>query len=291
MTTGLVNTNGQIDLGTNYSYQLNNLFTKNYHGQLYGEYSIGSHTLKFGGDTDKNQYDDKFVQYYFGRWAFSSVAAFIAGTPEYLNYQQATPGYTLQQGFAEYSMTDFGLLVQDTWRPSMNLTVTGGLRFDDPWFPGRPPFNSNFYTAFGFRNNTTASGNYTLAPRLGVSYTVPKSFLAGVLGGRKTQIRGGIGLFQGTNPAVWVANSYQTAGVLNTVTYGSSSSSTTNAPITQLTEPAFNPNPTYVQTLPPPGHADGDHQRHRPEFQDPDVMEGQLRHRSYPPMVGPRGHG
>ena len=50
----------------------------------------------------------------------------------------------------------------------------------------------------------------------------PKSLLPGVLGGRKTQIRGGLGLFQGTNPAVWVANSYQTAGVLNTVTYGSS---------------------------------------------------------------------
>ncbi len=243
---------GQLDMGTNYSYQLNNLFTKNYHGQLYAEYSLGSHTLKFGGDSDKNQYDDKFVQYYYGRWAFASPAAFAAGTPNFLQYQQATPGYTLQQGYAEYSMTDFGLILQDTWRPNMNLTVTAGLRYDYPWFPGKPPFNGNFYNAFGFRNNTTATGNSNLAPRLGINYTLPKSVLAGLLGGRKTQIRGGVGLFQGTNPAVWVANSYQTAGVLNTVSYGSSAASTTNAPITQLTQPAFSPNPTYVQTLPPP---------------------------------------
>jgi hypothetical protein len=251
LTTGSTIT-GQIDMGTNYSYQLNNLFTKNYHGQLYGEYSWGSHTFKFGGDSDKNQYDDKFVQYYYGRWAFASVAAFAAGTPNYLRYQQAAPGFTLPQGYAYYSMTDFGALVQDTWKPNMNLTVQAGLRFDYPWFPGRPPYNAAFQTAFGFRNNTTATGNYTVAPRLGINYTFPKSWLPAVLGGRKTQVRGGIGLFQGTNPAVWVANSYQTAGVLNAVQYGSSTTSTTNAPITQLHEPAFNPSPTYVQTLPPP---------------------------------------
>ncbi len=243
---------GNLEMGTNYSYQLNNLFTKNYHGYLYGEYSLGNHTIKVGGDTDKNQYDDKFVQYYFGRYGFASPAAFAAGTPNYLRYQQAAPGYTLPQGYAYYSMTDFGLVAQDTWKPSQNLTVIGGLRFDYPWFPGRPPFNGAFYNAFGFRNNSTATGNYTIAPRLGINYTLPKSFLSGVLGGRRTQVRGGIGLFQGTNPAVWVANSYQTAGVLNSVQYGSSNFSSTNPPITQLTQPAFHPDPGFVQTLPPP---------------------------------------
>ena len=49
-----------------------------------------------------------------------------------------------------------------------------------------------------------------------------------------------------------MANSYQTAGVLNAVQYGSATTSSTAAPITQLTEPAYNPNPLYVQTLPPP---------------------------------------
>jgi len=252
LDTGAAVTNGQIDMGTNYSYQLNNLFTKNYHGYLYGEYSLGNHTFKFGGDSDKNQYDDKFVQYYFGRWVFATPAAFAAGTPEYLRYQQAAPGYTLPQGYAYYSMTDYGLVVQDTWKPNMYLTVLAGLRFDYPWFPGRPPFNGPFQDAFGFRNNTTATGNYTLAPRLGINYSVPKSVLPGILGGRKTQIRGGAGLFQGTNPAVWVANSYQTAGVLNAVQYGSSTTSSTGTPITQLPEPAFNANPLYVQSLPTP---------------------------------------
>jgi hypothetical protein len=269
-------TNGQLDLGTNYSYQLNNLFTKDYHGHLYGDYSWGDHTFKFGGDTDKNQYDDRFVQYYFGRYGFASPAAFVAETPNYLRYQQAAPGYTLPQGYACYSMTDFGLVAQDTWKPGKDLTVLAGLRFDYPWFPERPPFNGNFYNAFGFRNNTTASGNYTIAPRLGINYDLPEPVLPGLLGGRRTQIRGGVGLFRGTNPAVWVANSYQTAGVLNSVTYGASASSNTNAPITQLTEPAFHPDPNYVQTLPPPSTPTAVINVTDPNFKTPTSWKGNL---------------
>ena len=273
LTTGAALT-GQMDLGTNYSYQFNNLFTKEYNGHLYGVYSWGAHTFKFGADSDKNQYDDKFVQYYYGRYAFASPAAFAAGTPNYLRYQQAAPGFTLPQGFAYYSMTDFGLLAEDTWKPIQNLTVLAGLRFDYPWFPGRPPYNGAFYDAFGFRNNSTATGNYTVAPRLGVNYDLPKSVLPGILGGRKTQIRGGIGLFQGTNPAVWVANSYQTAGVLNAVQYGSSTTSTTAAPITQLPQPAFHADPNYVQTLPPPATPTATINVTDPNFKTPTSWKG-----------------
>jgi hypothetical protein len=271
LTAGTAITNGQLFIGTNYSYQLNNLFTKGYNGHLYGEYSRGAHTIKFGGDVDKNQYDDKFVQYYFGRYAFASAADFAAGLANYLRYQQAVPGYTVPQGYAYYSMTDFGLLLQDTWKPTRNLTITGGLRFDYPWFPGKPPFNGNFYNAFGFANNTTATGNHTLAPRLGFSYTLPKSVLPGILGERKTQVRGGVGLFQGTNPAVWVANSYQTAGVLNTVLDsrgGSSTSSTTHGVI------PFHPDPFYVQTLPAPATPVANINVTDPDFKVPTSWKG-----------------
>ena len=240
---GTVVTNGQIDLGTNYSYQLNNLFTKDFNGHLYGEYSWGNHTFKFGGDSDKTQYDDRFLQYYYGRFAYASPAAFAAGTANYVRYQSASPGFTIPQGFAEYSLTDFGLLAQDTWKPNANLTVNGGLRFDYPWIPGKPPFNGSFYNAFGYSNNITASGNYTLAPRVGFSYNLPLK--------RKTQIRGGLGLFQGTNPAVWVANAFQTAGAANAVQLGSSTTSTTNPTVITVAPGTLNAG--YVQTLAAPG--------------------------------------
>lgn len=248
LATGAAVTNGQIDMGTNYSYQLNALLTKDYNGHLYGQYSLGAHTIKFGGDFDKTQYLDKFVQYYFGRYAFASPAAFAAGNANYLRYQQASPGFTIPDSFADYSLTDFGLLAEDTWKPNADLTILGGVRFDYPYIPGRPPYLPAFASTFGFRNNTTGTGNTTVAPRLGFSYKLPAGFLKWLLGDRPTQIRGGIGLFQGTNPAVWVANAFDTAGALNAVQKGGSTSSTTNPTVA-----TFNPNPNYVQTLPPPG--------------------------------------
>ncbi len=250
--TGATVTNGQVDMGNDYSYQLNNLFTKNYTGYAYAEYSRGNHTIKFGGDANKNQYDDKFFQYYFGRYAFGSPADFAAGLANYFRYQQPVPPYTTPDTFAYYSMTDYGLVLQDTWKPTRNLTFLGGLRFDYPWFPSRPPYNGAFYDTFGFRNNTTATGNYTLAPRFGFNFELPKSALHGLFGGRRTQFRGGIGLFQGTNPAVWVANSYQTAGALNAVQLHSPGNASNYTNSTAAGTIVFNPDPLYAQSLPPP---------------------------------------
>lgn len=244
LTTGAAIT-GQLDLGTNHSYQLNALYTKDYNGHLYGDYSLLNHTIKLGADFDKSIYQDTFVQYYTGQYAFVSPAAFAAGTPDYVRYQQASPGFTIPQANYYYSFTNAGLLLQDTWKPLTNLTIIGGLRFDDPFFPTKPLYLPAFQNAFGIPNNTTPSGNYTLAPRIGFNYKLPITKL-------KVQIRGGIGLFQGTNPPVWIGDAYGNTGALNSVISGPSNSSTTGAPLPAPYTP-FNPANGYVQSLPAPG--------------------------------------
>jgi hypothetical protein len=248
LVTGAAQT-GALDVGTNISYQLNQLYTNDYNGHLYGEYSLGDHTLKFGADVDKNGYSDVFGQYYTGNYAFASPAAFAAGMPNYLRYQQAYTGGadTVAAATYHYSYTDAGLLLQDTWKPNQKLTIVGGLRFDYPYFPNKPYYLPAFQTAFGIPNNSVPTGNYTLAPRVGFNYKLPTKL--------KIQIRGGVGLFQGTNPAVWIGNAYGANGQLNTVTKSgdgkNSSSSTSSPPLTAPYAP-FNPNVAYVQTLAPP---------------------------------------
>ncbi len=243
LTSGATVANGQVDLGTNGSYQHNALNTKDYNGHLYANYSFSDHDLKFGADFDKAIYRDLFAQYYTGRYAFASVAAFVAGTPNYIRYQQPIPGYSISDADYYYSYIDTGLLLQDTWKPTARLTIVAGLRFDHPDFPTAPILLPAFQTAFGIPSNSTGSGNSTLAPRVGFNYQLPTKL--------KIQMRGGVGLFQGTNPAVWIGNSYGTTGLLNSVIVGSSTSSTTNPPLGAPYTP-FNPSPGYVQTLPPP---------------------------------------
>ncbi len=245
LVSGATLTNGQIDIGTNHSYQLNQLYTNDYNGHLYAEWSKGDHTLKFGTDVDKAGYSDVFGQYYTGLYGFASPAAFAAGTPNYARYQQAITGGadTVAAATYHYSYTDAGLLFQDTWKPNQDVTVVAGLRYDYPYFPNKPPYLPAFQAAFGIPNNTVPSGNSTLAPRVGFNYKLPTKL--------KIQIRGGIGLFQGTNPAVWIGNSYGTTGLLNTVIKGASNASNTNPPLVAPFTP-FNPSPGYVQTLPAP---------------------------------------
>ncbi len=243
LNTGAAVTNGSLDIGTNPSYQHNQLYTKDYNGHLYADYTWNNHSIKFGGDFDKAVYRDLFVQYYTGLYAFASEAAFAAGTPNYIRYQQAIPGKTIGDADYYYSFTDAGLLLQDTWKPNNSLTIVAGLRFDYPYFPTKPIYLPAFQSAFGIPNNSTGSGNTTLAPRVGFNYRVPTKL--------KVQFRGGLGLFQGTNPAVWIGNSYGTTGLLNSVIVGSSTSSATNPPLGAPYTP-FNPSAGYVQTLPPP---------------------------------------
>jgi hypothetical protein len=267
LSTGAAVT-GQLDIGTNHSYQLNALFTKDYNGHLYGDYTFLDHKIKLGGDFDKSIYQDTFVQYYTGQYAFTSPANFAAGLPDYVRYQQASPGFTIPQANYYYSFTNYGLLLQDTWKPTSALTIVGGLRLDDPFFPTKPLYLPAFQAAFGIPNNSTPSGNYSLAPRLGFNFKLPTTKV-------KAQIRGGIGLFRGTNPPVWVGDAYGNTGALNSVIVGPSNSSTTGAPLAAPYSP-FNPAAGYVQTLAPPGAPTPSINLTDPKFQPPTSWKGNL---------------
>lgn len=219
--TGLTTT-GFLNFGTEFSRQLNNLTTKEKIFKLTGEYSFGNHVLAVGGEWNQTTYDNKFLQAYYGSYTFNNSSAFgttpaktglenwLAGTPTSYTDAQPFPGNTIDQVFAHWKYNAYGLLIQDTWRPSARLTILGGLRYDMPTVDKKPPFNQSFFNTFGLRNDDTIDGNNTLAPRIGFNYRVPTD--------RKTEIRGGIGLFQGRNPAVWLANAYQNAGTAGSIT-------------------------------------------------------------------------
>jgi hypothetical protein len=220
-STGLAAT-GFLNFGTEFSRQLNQLTTKEKISKLTGEISFGNHVLAIGGEINETNYDNRFLQAYYGSYTFSNSSAFgttpartgienwLLGLPTSYTDAQPFPGSTIDQVFARWKYTAYAGLIQDTWRPNSRLTIVGGIRYDMPTVDQKPPFNPAFLTAFGLRNDETIDGNNTLAPRLGFNYRLTSD--------RKTEIRGGIGLFQGRNPAVWLANAYQNAGTAGSIT-------------------------------------------------------------------------
>lgn len=248
-SSGTAVTSGTLDLGTDASRQLNGIITKTDNYAFSAEYSLGNHTLTGGGDYEKKQVWDAFVARYYGSYTFNSVADWLAGTNGSLTQLTLSPGTSIKDALAIYTYTQRGLYLQDLWKPSERLSITAGLRFDDPYVPDAPiPIpttaafsETSFQNAFGMSSTTTNNGNYTIAPRLGFNYELKSD--------RKTQIRGGIGLFQGTNPSVWLGNPYQNRGVTSSSTSTVNFSPTITPPTVgapglatvNVTDPSFRP--------------------------------------------------
>ena len=212
-----------IRLGTERSSAGNKLLTEtwNYYGA--GTWTLGDHDVKFGFDYSDNDIYNFFLQDAWGNYSFYGLDAFERG--EYFDYDLQTNPTNPDAIPAVYKNKNLGLFLQDTWYVNSNLTLTMGLRGDRPKATPDPLANNCFASApvaagtgpadcpnggFGLDNTRTYGGSFIIQPRIGFNYTFDSEL--------QTQLRGGIGLFQGDAPQVWVGNAYNSTG-LNYIQY------------------------------------------------------------------------
>lgn len=168
-----------------------------------GNLFLGDHEVKFGVDYNQIEVFNLFGRDQFGVYEFLGLDAFEAGTPGFFSVRYPIDG-DINSIAAVYKQENLGLFIQDTWRPTWNLTLTAGLRYDRPSVDRNPAFNQTASEVFGFRNDATIDGNGLLQPRLGFNYTFDSEL--------NSQIRGGVGLFSGAAANVWLANPFQNNG-------------------------------------------------------------------------------
>src|SRR5690606_31141106 len=78
-----------------------------------------------------------------------------------------------------------------------------GVRWDIYQMDDQPPLNKNFANRYGFVNNSNLDGNIVPQPRVSFNWT-PTDRLS---------FQGGVGLFNGGAPDVFLGNSFSVAGV------------------------------------------------------------------------------
>ena len=119
----------------------------------------------------------------------------------------ATPVNRIGGGFAgeldEVRLWTVALAQTDIWR----FAETYGIRGDIPRFPDTPLANPLAVTDFNLRTDITPSP-MAWSPRAGFNWA-----LGAGSGGRQSQVRGGVGLFSGRTPYVWLSNQYGNTGV------------------------------------------------------------------------------
>jgi len=188
-------------LGTEVNSQDNILTTKtwNYYGA--GTWTLGDHDLKFGVDYSTNDVYNFYGARSWGVYTFFGLNNFQNGTwSSYQLNNETSPGSIA----ADYKNSNLGLFVQDTWYVNSNLTLTLGIRGDRPDVSPNPTYNAAASSFFGYNNSKVFESGFLIQPRAGFNYNFDTE--------RPTQLRGGVGLFQGDAPQVWIGNSFANTG-------------------------------------------------------------------------------
>jgi len=169
--------------------------------KLEGNLRAGDHTLTLGYEREMLDIFNLFVQGSLGVYDFDSIDDFEARTASRLFYNNARTN-DADDAAADFSYNVDSLYLQDTWQITPEFELQFGVRFDSYSSSDEPALNQRFTGLYGFSNQETLDGRDLFMPRIGFNWQVDDD----------TTLRGGVGLFGGGSPNVWIANSFSVTG-------------------------------------------------------------------------------
>jgi len=158
-----------------------------------------AHTITVGTHNEIFEFNNVFMPSAFGHYYFPTLDDFLALNPSQYFYTYAEGGINPSQ----FQVNQLGLYASDQWALRSNMTLTFGLRADMNQYPDSPNYNPVVEQAVGYKTSATPDESPTLSPRIGFNWQVAQG----------QQLRGGIGIFAGRTPYVWVSNAYGGTGI------------------------------------------------------------------------------
>ena len=172
----------------------------------------------FGATLAHYDFKNTFLPGAAGAYSYASLTDLMAGAPERYQRQELIAGTDPEVGF---EVIEAGLFAQAQIDAGDGLHMRFGLRADVPFVlgsgsrpdlpddfgssSGRPGVNSDVLSEFGYNTSKLPSGRLLLSPRWGFNWQSEAR--------RRTQVRGGAGLFVGQIPFAWLANAYHNDGL------------------------------------------------------------------------------
>jgi hypothetical protein len=201
------------------SFQLQDNFTR----------FSNKHTLTFGGTLERYESENIFFPGSQSVYVYNTLDDFITDVNGYLaNPNRTTSTVNLRRFQVRYNNIPgqdkpvqplevfySGAYAQDEWSVLDNLKLMLGLRFDVPVF-GDTGYRNELADALVFRDEDGQPVQYETAklpdpkilwsPRAGFNWNLDAE--------RRTQVRGGTGVFTGRPAYVWISNQIGNTGVL-----------------------------------------------------------------------------
>ena len=164
----------------------------------------GRHQITVGTHNELFRFRNLFIRDNFGVYEFASPELFEQGLAQSYSYSFSRTADPRQAaGFRVYQL---GFYAGDQWRVRDDLTLTYGIRLDAPMFPDAPSANPLVETLYG-RATDVVPATRNWSPRVGFNYDISPASP-----GIRQQVRGGLGLFHGRTPYVWLSNQYSNTG-------------------------------------------------------------------------------
>lgn len=177
----------------------------------------GNHTFTFGTHNEFYKMENLFIRENYGSYVYSSLNDFLTvGTagevaPNEYNYSFSREDITGTKSWApSFGAAQLGFYAQDEWNVTNLFRLTYGLRVDLPIFFDEPIANTAFNSSsiaqeYGVATNQMPKSKLLWSPRVGFRWNLNED--------RKTLIRGGLGIFTGRVPFVWISNNFSSTGV------------------------------------------------------------------------------
>ncbi|GAA6152687.1 TonB-dependent receptor [Pseudoteredinibacter isoporae] len=193
-----------VFLGGDDSRQSNKLSYETMSYKFSGTYTYNDHNFTFGYEREEFDVFNLFIQHSQGEFRFNSIDDFEAGTPSRIYYGNAGGTNNPSDGAAEFGYDVNTVYFQDEYSfSSADVTLVVGARYD--WYESDdlPTVNPAVEENYGFSNAQNMDGKDLFQPRVGFEWNVNDSL----------EIHGGVGVYSGGNPNVWISNNYSNDGV------------------------------------------------------------------------------
>ena len=167
----------------------------------------GKHTFTLGTHNEFFKFRNLFIGEIFGRWNFATINDFNNNNPRQVSANFSNvPGDAKPS--ARFDAAQLGFYAQDEIQFNDRFRLTVGLRADLPVVGETPAYNKIVDSTFKGVYNTSNIPNKQLlwSPRVGFNYDVE--------GNRRVIVRGGVGVFTGRVPFVWISNQFTNNGLL-----------------------------------------------------------------------------
>ena len=172
----------------------------------------GAHTITVGMHHELYNIHNRYLANAYGTYTYNSVADFEQDKAAVYEYNYTDPAVTGTTTWGpRFRAAELNLYLQDRWSVGRGLQLSYGVRATLPLIFNTPTPNAEFNAGdiakrSGVRIGDVPRAQLLLSPRVGVTWK--RDYDWGEL-----NVNGGIGVFTGQVPFVWIVNNYSNTGV------------------------------------------------------------------------------